>query len=214
MGYGGQTTIDIAQTDVDAIVNGLTGTNGQTLTELEYRLSGIEGNLYYNGNSAGALLQWISDNLNYYLGGSGYGVLYDGNSAVSYLSWINSGIGNIDNYLYGNNYGVLNDGTYAVTYLNWIYGNTGSTASSLFDNYGNSAATLLEWINSNINSYLYDGYSAATYLNWISGYTSNTASYLWNGNLSLSVADLLADIRTVLQSLQFDSSGRLKVTTT
>lgn len=220
MGYGsgqGVFNVGIVETDVQAIIDGLTGSNGQTLTELEYRLANVESELSYNGNSAAALLQWVLDSVSSvsnYLGGSYYGVLYDGTSAVTYLNWISSNTGNLGSYLY--------DGNSAASYLNWISGNTSSTAYYLND--GNRAVDYLNWISSgigNLQSYLggsnygvlYDGNSAVSYLNWIYGNTGSISGYLWSGNASMSVADLLNDIRSLLWNFQFDGNGRLLVST-
>lgn len=52
MGYGGGGTfsgtlnVDIVQTDVQAIVDGICGGGGQTLTDLNYHLSNIDSALY------------------------------------------------------------------------------------------------------------------------------------------------------------------------
>ena len=252
MGYGGTgyatVSVSIAQADVQAIVDGLTGSYGRTLTDIDNDLNGL---LYYNGNSAAALLQSLLDqmgsttnalyDIENYLSGSWYGNLYNGNRAVDYLDWINSNIGSLQSYLSGswggpltdasnNLYGINNNTGGMQNYLaGWsggpltnIDGNTSNTAYYLYD--GNRAVDYLNWISSNIGSVssylsgytygaLYDGTSAVSYLNWINSNTGNTSNYLWSGYSGQSAADLLYDIRNLLQQFTFDAYGRLQVTT-
>ena len=113
MGYGGTgyatVTVDIVQADVQAIVDGITGTYGRTLTNVDDELGIIQS----------------------YLDGSNFGPI---SLCVNTLSWIDMDLVNIQGYLY-----------------NW---------------------TTMQ-----------------------------------------SAAQLLADIRDILQQLTFDGSGRLRTTT-
>src|SRR5438874_976633 len=59
---GGTVNVDIVQTDVQAIVDGLTGWNGNTLSDLNYHLSNIDGALY-NVDSVAWLLTFANENL-------------------------------------------------------------------------------------------------------------------------------------------------------
>lgn len=217
MGYGGTgyatVSVSIAQADVQAIVDGITGYYGRTLTDIDNDLGNY---LYYNGNSAAALLQWLLDqmgsatsalyDIENYLSGSCYGNLYDGNRAVDYLNWISSNTSNTAYYLY--------DGNRAVDYLNWISSNTGGLQGYLAGWNGGPLSDISYYLSGNGYGALYDGNSAVSYLNWINGNTSSTAYYLYDYNTYQSAASLLADIRNILQQLSFDGSGRLRVTTT
>ena len=202
MGYGGTSystvSVDIVQADVQAIVDGITGYYGRTLTDVDNDLGNY---LYYNGNTAAALLQYI---------------LYQMQSM---------GGSNIENYLNGNWYGVLYDGTSAVSYLNWIAGNTGGIESLLSGSWGGpltDAAGNLSSINNNTGSL--QGYLAgwnggpltdiASNTNSTANNTSSIAYYLYDYNSYQSAASLLYDIRNLLQQLSFDGSGRLRVNTT
>jgi hypothetical protein len=112
VGYGGTgyatVRVDIVQTDVDAIVQGITGTSGRTLTDLDNDLGNCLSN---NGATAAAMLNWISNeiystnnalyDIANYLNGINHGTLYDGNSAVDYLNWISSNTSYLSNIDYG-----------------------------------------------------------------------------------------------------------------
>lgn len=205
MGYGGTgyatVTVDIAQTDVDAIVQGITGTYGRTLTDVDNDLGNY---LYYNGNTAAALLQSLLDqmgsttsalyDIENYLSGSWYGTLYNGNRVVDYLDWINSNIGGVQNYLSGSWYGVLYDGTRAIDYLNWISSNTGSLQGYLAGWSGgplNDIASNTSYLW-NLQSYLSGSWGGP--LTNIDGNTNSTAYYLsgygygalYDGNTAVS----------------------------
>jgi hypothetical protein len=197
MGYGGTgyatVSVDIVQADVNAIVQGITGTYGRTLSDLETDLGAY---LNYNGTSAAAYLQYIYSQMGGVLGnlstiqgylvGSYTGVFYDGdNTAVQYLH-------QISNYLNGWTNGALYDGNNsAVQYLNWISQNTSNLAYNLYCN----------------------GNSAAQYLSWISNNTGGIQNYLWDYNSYQSAASLLANILNCLQRFTFDENGRLRTTT-
>jgi len=148
MGYGGTgyatVDVDIVQTDVEAIIDGLAGGSASTLSDLEYRLLDIGG------------------------------YLYDGfYSAVDWLSYIESYTYSMEGYLAGWYSGPLHDGSYGVVdWLSDIESDTYSTMDRLYYS-GYSAAQLLYNIEWNtyeldyIEDYLYDsssGYSAAELL--------------------------------------------------
>ena len=203
MGYGnvqGTFNIGIVETDVQAIVNGITGYYGRTLTDVDNDIGGL-GSYLYDGNSVVNYLNWIANNtgsLQGYLAGYNYGALYDGNTAVQYLNWINSNTGSLSSYLW--------DGNSAATYLNWISGNTsglqsylgGWSSGPLTDTASNTSYT------AGNTSYLYNIDSAI----------STVRDYLYDWNSYQSVAAILNDIRNCLQQLSFDGSGRLRVNTT
>lgn len=234
MGYGnvqGTFNIGIVETDVQAIVNGITGYYGRTLTDVDNDIGGL-GSYLYDGNSAVSYLSWINSNLGSlqsYLGGYNYGVLYDGTSAVQYLNWISNNTGSLSYYLY--------DGNSAAQYLNWICSNTGGIESYLSGSWygvlydGTSAVQYLNWINSNtggLQGYLagWNGgpltnidsntsYTAGntSYLYNIDSAISSVRDYLYDWNSYQSVAAILNDIRNCLQQLSFDGNGRLLVST-
>lgn len=158
MGYGGTgyatVNVDIAQTDVDAIVQGITGYYGRTLTDVDNDL----GNYLYNGNSAADYLSWIAsstNDLDSYLGGWNYGVLNNGTYAVDYLNWIYYSASNIESYLGGGYGGPLTniDGN-----TSWTANNTSAIADYLYDyNTSESAASLLADIRNLLQQFSFDG---------------------------------------------------------
>ena len=160
MAYGGTlhatVDVDLVETDVEGIVDGLAGTGGRTLSDLEDRLLDVEGRLY--------------DGM--------YG-------AVDWLGWIQGDTSGMADYLSGSSSGPLHDGSSGVVdWLSWIQSDTSYVQSYLYDN-GNSAAQLLSNIDSNtygldsIDDYLYyNGYSAAQLLQEIEYDSSNAADYL------------------------------------
>jgi hypothetical protein len=112
MGYGGTgyatVDVDIVQTDVDAIVDSLTGMNGSTLSDLEYRLLDIDGYLYDGFYSAVDWLSYIesyTSSMEGYLGGWYSGPLYDGSyGVVEWLNYIESNTSYIEEHLYYSGY--------------------------------------------------------------------------------------------------------------
>ena len=68
MGYGGGTfsgtlNVDIVQTDVQAIVDGICGGSSQTISDLNYHLASIDSALY-SDNSAAWSLSYINAAIN------------------------------------------------------------------------------------------------------------------------------------------------------
>jgi len=157
MGYGnvqGTFNIGIVETDVQAIVNGITGYYGRTLTDVDNDIGGLSSYLY-DGNSAVNYLNWIANNtggLQSYLAGYSGGPLTD---AASNLNSINSNTGSLQGYLAGYSGGPLTD----------TAGNTSSTASNtsniayyLYDwNTYQSAASLLGDIRNLLQRFNFDG---------------------------------------------------------
>jgi len=86
MGYGtaGNATVevDIVQTDVDAIVDGLAGASGTTLTDFETYLMAIDGYLYDGNDTVLDRLAYIETNT-YDIQGYLY---YNNTSAAELLS--------------------------------------------------------------------------------------------------------------------------------
>ena len=162
MGYGGTgyatVDVDIVQTDVDAIVDGLTGTNDRTLSDLEDRLLNIEGYLYDGSASAIDMLSYIR--------GNAYGCeSYLGGWSSGPLTYMASDLSAIEGYLYHDGYSAaqwLRDmkyDTYDAKYL--LY----DIEMNLYDSSGGRSAaelmveilTALSGIKSQTDKLTFDG---------------------------------------------------------
>ena len=117
MGFGASTIVgnlmvDLVQTDVDGIVDGIAGGAPKTLADLDVDLFGIDalvtaGNvdlasIVSNTNSLASELASISSNTDYQLqiaGNTAY-LQYGGTGAAEYLKEIAEDIANIDGYIY------------------------------------------------------------------------------------------------------------------
>jgi len=147
MGYGGTgyatVDVDIVQTDVEAIVDGLAGGSASTLSDLEYRLLDIDGYLYDGFDGAVDWLSYIESDtysIQSYLSGSFSGPLHDGSSGVvDWLSYIESDASYIEQYLYDNGYSAaqllsnIESNTYELDYIeDYLYdSSSGYSAAQL-----------------------------------------------------------------------------------
>ena len=160
MGYGGTgyatVNVDIAQADVQAIVDGITGVSARTLSDIENDLLAF----LYNGTGAINYLEWIqlsASSLESYLNGNYSGVLNNGTFAVDFLNYIYDSVSSIQSALLGWTYGVLYNGTSVADYLESISNYTSSTQDYLYDlNSNQSAASLLADIRDLLQQFTFD----------------------------------------------------------
>lgn len=241
MGYGGTTystvSVDIVQTDVDAIIQGLTGYAGRTFSDVDDRLYYMLD--YLSGNNYGPLTSMADAawQCRDYLSGYSYGPIAD-------TAW---NTGSARDYLSGYNYGPLTDirdslwadGYNAAWWLREIQ-YRGSDILSYLSGGWNGPLTDTAWNTSDIRNYLsgynYGPISDTAYATWgirdlLSGYNYGPLTdmrdqlyyiegYLWSGYWGQSAADLLGDIRGHIEAirwqtdrLNFDGNGRLLVNT-
>jgi hypothetical protein len=234
MGYGGTgyatVSVDIVQTDVDAIVQGLTGPGGQTLTELEWRL--MQSLDYLSGYSYGPITDTASSCWGMRDLLSGY---YSG--PLTETAW---NTGNARDYLAGYSGGPLTD------IRDYMAGSWGGPLTEIRDNLyidGYSAAWWLREIQyrgSDILMYLSGGWNGpitdtawgiSTIRDCITGYSYSPLTdmrdmlgyidgKLYSGYWGASAADLLGDIRSHMEAIRwqtdqltFDGNGNLRVVT-
>jgi hypothetical protein len=219
MGYGGTgyatVDVDIVQTDVDAIVQGLTGYAGMTFSDVNDRLSFMSDLLsgYYSGP-----LTSIDNNI-----------------------WnVQDGIWQVRDYLSGYNYGPLTD----IRDCLWADGYNaawwmkeaayrGSDILMYLSGGWNGPLTDIAWSNYEARDLLsgYWGGPLTDIRDYLSGSYGGPVTemrdhlyyieqYLWNGYAGQSAADLLGEIRDHVSAMRwqidqmtFDGGGRLRVET-
>jgi len=123
MGYGGAAIVDVIQTDIEAIIDGICGPSVATLTDLFNLLIGMFPSPLHDGSMG--VVDWLNDISGYMqdvkdlLGGAVTGPLYDGNlDVVGWLSAVYDRLANIQAQLDGQSFGNLYDGSSsAVNYL-------------------------------------------------------------------------------------------------
>jgi len=219
MGYGGTTystvSVDIVQTDVDAIIQGLTGYAGRTFSDVDDRLYYMLD--YLSGNNYGPLTSMADAawQCRDYLSGYGYGPIAD-------TAW---NTGSTRDYLSGYNYGPLTD----IRDCLWA---DGYNAAWWLRETAYRGSDILTYLSGGWNGPLTDtAWNTSDIRNYLSGYYGSPVtdirdslyyidSKLYSGYWGASAADLLGDIRGHIEAirwqtdrLNFDGNGRLLVNT-
>ncbi len=216
MGYGGTgyatVDVDIVQTDVDAIVQGLGGMGGSTLGDLWTLLSEISGNLYYwDDPTYGTKISWLED-IDAILAGVDMSLRSSSEwrSAADLLDDIRWNL-NVDGYgaawwmrdcaysssatagfLSGYNYGPITDTAYSAYQIRdflsgYNYGpltDIAGSVSGLSEFLSNYNSVPLTDIRDSLNI---DGYSVAWWLQQVENRGWDITSYLsgnWGGPLT------------------------------
>ncbi|OQB80324.1 MAG: hypothetical protein BWX88_04611 [Planctomycetes bacterium ADurb.Bin126] len=246
MAYGGKVyatvDVDIVQTDVDAIVQGLGGMGGSTLGDLWTLLSEISGNLYYwDDPTYGTKVSWLEDidailgNMSPALWSSGEfrsvadllddvrGQLNaDGDSAAWWLRDCAYSSSATASLLSGSYYGPITDiagNTYELReYLSGYYYGPLTDIRDYMSGYSYGVLTDISGSTWDIREHL-SGYNGGP-LTSMDYSLYEIQSYLWNSYYGASAADLLGEIRDQLSAIRgqtdlmtFGTGGRLLVET-